>query len=66
MVKRLLTKQMQEAVDRVRMKTALSNHGYDLTGIESTAMLEEMVIVTFAPSVPQFDGVVKRAKEAME
>lgn len=55
-----------EAADRVRMQTALTDHGYDLTGTESTAMLEEMVILTFAPPVPQFEGVVARAQEAME
>lgn len=55
-----------EAWHRVRMKRALRQAGVTLTGNESTDFLEEMVLVTYAPSVQQFDGVVTRAKEAME
>lgn len=55
-----------EAWHRVRMKRALRKLGCMFDGTETTAMLEEMVMIAFAPSVQQFDGVVTRAKEAME
>ena len=48
------------------MKRALAEYGYELTGNESTAMLEEMVLVTFSPSGDQFNGLADRAKEAIE
>ncbi len=55
-----------EAWHRVRMKRALQGLGCTFDGTETTEMLEEMVIIAFAPSVQQFDGGVTRAKEAME
>jgi hypothetical protein len=66
MARRQTTKLMQEAAGRVRMKRALTEYGYELTGNESTAMLEEMVLVTFSPSGDQFNGLVDRAKETIE
>ena len=55
-----------EAGHRVRMKHALQKTGYESTGNESTAFLEELVVIAFAPVAKPFEGLATRAKEAME
>ena len=66
MNKRTQTSISTEAHDRVRMRAALEAEGFALTGDESTALLEEMVLLAFAPTAEPFIGLKARAKEAME
>lgn len=66
MNKRELKHMETEASDRVQMRQALKQTGYESTGNESTEFLEEMVVLAFAPIAKPFTGLATRAKEAME
>jgi len=61
-----MNEQQKTAWQRVRMKRALRQAGHRIKDDIPTDVLEEMTILTFAPSVEQFSGLVNRAKEAIE
>jgi len=48
------------------MKRALRQAGVTFSNEDPTRFLEELVVLAYKPSMEQFNGVVARAKEAIE